>query len=253
MADTTLGTSVAIATASLAPELTVVDGRIIATSIQVAEHFGKRHADVLRAIKNLDCSKDFAERNFALSDFTDSTGRKLPCYRMTRDGFTFLAMGFTGKEAARWKEAYINAFNQMESELLAQASTKNDAVVKLHHALDSAARIGAQVQAEVFGQFMNDADFDMDRWLVWFHHDATADRYKPAIKRIELGAFVCTLRRLADGMSDPAFMHKTEDLAYLAKACLAELERRAVYARQVAVATHQGRTDPSPKQQRMLA
>jgi hypothetical protein len=43
--------------------------------------------------------------------------RKSPAYRMTRDGFTFLCMGFTGAEAARWKEAYINAFNRMEAEL----------------------------------------------------------------------------------------------------------------------------------------
>lgn len=226
MADTlTIGASAAIA--SLAPELTIIEGRITATSLQVSEHFGKRHADVLRAIKNLDCSKEFAERNFALSDFIDSTGRKLPCYRMTRDGFTFLAMGFTGKEAARWKEAYINAFNQMESELLAQATAKTDTEAKLHRALDSAVRIGAQVQGEVLSKFMSDSNFDMERWLLWFHHDESADRYKPAIKRIDPGAFVCTLRRLADGMSDPGFMHKTEDLAYLAKACLAELERRA--------------------------
>ena len=220
-----IGASAAIA--SLAPELTIIEGRITATSLQVSEHFGKRHADVLRAIKNLDCSKEFAERNFALSDFTDSTGRKLPCYRMTRDGFTFLAMGFTGKEAARWKEAYINAFNQMESELLAQATAKTDTEAKLHRALDSAVRIGAQVQGEVLSKFMSDSNFDMERWLPWFHHDESADRYKPAIKRIDSGAFVCTVRRLADNMSDPASMHKTEDLAYLAKACLAELERRA--------------------------
>lgn len=86
-------------------------------SLKVAERFGKRHADVLRSIKNMDCSKVFTQRNFALSEFTDSTGRKLPLFHMTKDGFAFLAMGFTGKEAARWKEAYIGAFNAMSDAL----------------------------------------------------------------------------------------------------------------------------------------
>ncbi len=229
MADITIGTSAAIA--SLAPELTVIDGKITTTSLQVAEHFSKVHRDVVRAIESLECSEDFRLRNFAQSSFEAPMPkggmRTHKSYRMTRDGFTFLAMGFTGKEAARWKEAYINAFNQMESELLAQATAKTDTEAKLHRALDSAVRIGAQVQGEVLSKFMSDSNFDMERWLLWFHHDESADRYKPAIKRIDPGAFVCTLRRLADGMSDPGFMHKTEDLAYLAKACLAELERRA--------------------------
>jgi len=103
------------------PDLSIIEGQVTTTSSQVAEHFGKRHADVIRAIKNLGASQGFTERNFALSDFTDSTGRKLPQYRITRDGFTLLAMGFTGKEAMQWKEAYLDAFNQMEAKLLEQS------------------------------------------------------------------------------------------------------------------------------------
>lgn len=116
MADTTIGTSVAIAT----PDLEIIEGQITTTSQQIAEHFGKRHADVIRAIRKLEAPDDFTERNFALSEFTDSTGRKLPAYRITRDGFTLLAMGFTGKEAMQWKVAYLTAFNKMEQELLAR-------------------------------------------------------------------------------------------------------------------------------------
>ena len=106
---------------SATPDLKIIDGQITTTSNQVAEHFGKRHADVIRAIRKLDAPKEFTERNFALSEFTDSTGRVLPAYRLTRDGFTLLAMGFTGKEAMQWKVAYLTAFNQMEAQLLAQA------------------------------------------------------------------------------------------------------------------------------------
>lgn len=86
-------------------------------SLYVAKFFEKEHRDVLRAIRNLDCSEEFTERNFALSKYKDSTGRKLPCYQMTRDGFVFLAMGFTGKKAAQFKEFYINRFNEMEAQI----------------------------------------------------------------------------------------------------------------------------------------
>ena len=85
----------------------------ITTSILVAEKFERNHRDILRAIKKLDCSSDFTERNFTLSEYEDSTGRKLPMYQMTKDGFIFLVMGFTGSKAAKFKEDYINAFNEM--------------------------------------------------------------------------------------------------------------------------------------------
>jgi len=64
-------------------------------------------------------SEEFTRLNFELSEFRDSTGRKLPMYNITRDDFAMLAMGFTGKEAIRWKGAYINAFNAMERKLRA--------------------------------------------------------------------------------------------------------------------------------------
>ena len=85
----------------------------ITTSILVAEKFERNHRDILRAIKKLDCSSGFTERNFTLSEYEDSTGRKLPMYQMTKDGFIFLVMGFTGSKAAKFKEDYINAFNEM--------------------------------------------------------------------------------------------------------------------------------------------
>ena len=97
-----------------------------ANSLIVAKMFGKNHRDVLRAIKNIDCSEEFAQRNFALSKYKDSTGRKLPCVMMTRDGFTFLAMGFTGKKAAQFKEAYIKRFNEMEKLIFNVVTVRKD-------------------------------------------------------------------------------------------------------------------------------
>ncbi|QIY09445.1 peptidase [Plesiomonas shigelloides] len=101
----------------VAPAITVVNGYPVTTSLAVADYFNKLHKDVLAKITRLECSAEFTERNFTLSEYTDVSGRKLPCYLITRDGFAFLAMGFTGKRAAQFKEAYITAFSAMESAL----------------------------------------------------------------------------------------------------------------------------------------
>lgn len=97
----------------------VENNQVVTTSLKVAEFFNKRHSDVLRAIKNLECTQQFQQRNFALmvemKKLPQGGATKCEYYYLTRDGFTFLAMGFTGKIAAKFKEAYINAFNEMES------------------------------------------------------------------------------------------------------------------------------------------
>ncbi|OKP27570.1 Rha family transcriptional regulator [Serratia fonticola] len=110
--------------AILTPEVTTSNGRVITTSKAVAGYFGKRHDDVLKKIRNLDCSPEFHARNFAemFIDVKIGNGavRQMPTYEITRDGFAFLGMGFTGKKAAQFKENYINAFNKMEAELLSR-------------------------------------------------------------------------------------------------------------------------------------
>lgn len=91
--------------------------RLITTSLKIAEKFGKEHAHVLRDIRDMECSDMFRESNFGLSSYKSAQGKTLPMYEVTRDGFTLLAMGYTGKEAMKFKEDYINAFNTMENEL----------------------------------------------------------------------------------------------------------------------------------------
>jgi len=93
----------------------ITDGQPTANSKAIGDFFCKNHRHVLEAIKNLECSESFRESNFRLSSYRSAQNKILPCYEMTKDGFCFLAMGFTGKEAAKWKEAYISAFNQMEA------------------------------------------------------------------------------------------------------------------------------------------
>ena len=97
--------------------VTLHDGRPVTTSRKIAAKFSKNHRDVVRAIKQLDCSEEFGLRNFAHSSYLNAQGKPLKEYVLTRDGFVFLVMGFTGKAAAKFKEEYIAAFNRMEEAL----------------------------------------------------------------------------------------------------------------------------------------
>lgn len=101
----------------------------VVSSLDIAETFEKRHSDVLRSIESLECSKSFAERNFALSDYKDTTGKSNKMYYITRDGFTLLVMGYTGEKAMKFKEAYINQFNQMEKMLQGKLIEREKGIV----------------------------------------------------------------------------------------------------------------------------
>lgn len=96
------------------------DGKILASSRDVAEKFGKSHNHVIRDIEDIisksDCPNLDSEM-FVESTYQNSRGKTYKCYLMNRDGFSLLAMGFTGKEALQWKLKYIEAFNKMEETL----------------------------------------------------------------------------------------------------------------------------------------
>ncbi|MDR2528591.1 MAG: Rha family transcriptional regulator [Synergistaceae bacterium] len=106
---------------ALALGVTVRDKKISVSSRDVARVFGKRHDNVLRDIQTLDCSKDFHALNFEEMIETVAIGkgasRETPFFQMTKNGFMFLVMGYTGKLAAQFKEAYISEFDRMEAEL----------------------------------------------------------------------------------------------------------------------------------------
>jgi len=99
--------------------VTLQGNQVMTTSLKVAEYFGRNHKNVLRAIKNLECSDDFTKLNFELCFEINylQNNKPQPFYKMTKDGFIFLVMGFTGKAASQIKEAYINAFNWMAEQL----------------------------------------------------------------------------------------------------------------------------------------
>ena len=139
----------------LKPFITERDGVPVTTSRAVAEQFGKSHKHVLEAIDNLTAQlisadqelnepknrlvneeiKDFAELNFTLYEYTDAKGEKRPEYLLTRDGFTLLAMGFTGAKALQFKVAYINAFNRME--MLLRGGLSSNALQSIEHRLQA--------------------------------------------------------------------------------------------------------------------
>ena len=92
-------------------EMTVV------SRLDVAETFGKDHKNILRDIRQLECSDEFRRLNFEQSEYLNEQNHKQPMYYMTRDGFTILVMGYTGEKAMRFKEAYIKQFNAIEKTL----------------------------------------------------------------------------------------------------------------------------------------
>ena len=102
--------------ASIGDLVVLSHGQPMTTSRRVAERFNKLHKDVLKTIKKHLGNKsiaEFTERNFAPSEYTDPTGRKLTEYLMTKDGFSFLVGGFTGDAALHWRISFIAAFNAL--------------------------------------------------------------------------------------------------------------------------------------------
>lgn len=93
--------------------------QIVTTSLKVADKFEKAHKDVLESIRNIQASLSTAEFSalFKESTYKAVNGKSNPMYEMNRDGFSLLAMGFTGEKALKWKLEYIGAFNYMENEL----------------------------------------------------------------------------------------------------------------------------------------
>lgn len=99
------------------------NNEVLTTSILVAEKFGKEHKRVLQDIRELSCSEYFREHNFVLSSYKSLQNKELSMYVMTKDGFTFLVMGYTGETAGRFKEEFINSFNEMEKQIKALTSS----------------------------------------------------------------------------------------------------------------------------------
>ena len=104
--------------------VTSYNGVLVADSLEVADRFGKRHADVLRTIDGLitevatqNCVTNAEPESYFIPSDYQNRGKTYKKYLLTRDGFSLLVMGFTGPAALHWKLLYIEAFNKMEQTL----------------------------------------------------------------------------------------------------------------------------------------
>lgn len=96
------------------------DQQAVTTSLVLAEAFNKNHRDVLEKISSkINSAENSAQykKMFAEATYTDKSGKQNKMYYLNRDGFTFIAMGFTGHKADEFKLKYIDAFNQMEKQI----------------------------------------------------------------------------------------------------------------------------------------
>lgn len=117
----------------------VIDGAVFTNSKAIADTFKKTHRNVLVDIRRLISNDNkFGGHNFLLSSYTSLQNKVLPCYDITRDGFSILAMGFTGREALEWKIKYIQAFNAMEEALLNPKKNESvqDALLEALHYME---------------------------------------------------------------------------------------------------------------------
>ncbi len=124
------------------PMITERNGVPVTTSRAVAEQFGKQHYNVLRDIESTieqlnktEEGRQFGQLNFEESSYINAQNKKQPMIIMTRDGFTLLAMGFTGAKAMQFKVAYINAFNRMET--LLRGGVDAEALQRIERRLDA--------------------------------------------------------------------------------------------------------------------
>lgn len=140
--------------------LSTQNGEPVASSLQIAESFGKEHNHVLRDIKVLleGMPKNGQTPMFYKTEYVhEQNGQTYPMYQMNRDGFSLLVMGFTGKAALEWKLKYIAAFNEMERRIkqpqmtpaaLREAILNPDTVIQLCQQIKAEREKNARLTAE---------------------------------------------------------------------------------------------------------
>lgn len=212
-----------------APTLAVIGGQPTTTSTDVARHFGRRHRDVLRAIENLmaDLPADDRVRNFAhtVEKRTNPSGGtpiESPAYVLTRDGFTLLAMGFTGKRALAFKLAYIDAFNRMEAAIAEATHTPE----RVNLAYAQAQAVAEQAARAAFSAVMagRDADWRGARWL--FCLSPTGE---PKVVPVAPDALVLRMAELPRQVMEPGVGPSNAELVNLAAACNQKLAQRLTH------------------------
>ena len=137
----------------------IENGQAVTNSTTVAKVFGKQHYNVLRDIQEKilpNISEEFNELNFELVNYKDGKGEYRPMYRMTRDGFTMVAMGYTGPKAMQFKERYIQAFNIYEAEAKKRRPNPDD-IVEL---------AATKITSKLFPQFVKTVSATLSKDIV---------------------------------------------------------------------------------------
>lgn len=134
-----------------------IQGKAFTTSQKIADYFGKRHDNVLRKIRQVrdECPDDFAALNFEETDFIDKNGEAQPMFKLTKDGYMLVVMGFTGAAATLIKVRYIQAFNWMADQLHRWSEMGEEA--QHRHAIKVAK---SEVKARIGSQMMNNRKRD---------------------------------------------------------------------------------------------
>jgi Rha family phage regulatory protein len=232
----------------------------MADSRDVATYFDKNHRDVLRNIRELHCTPVFRERNFAPFKINDLSGETTSHVAMTKNGFIFLAMGFTGAKAALFKERYIEAFDVMEAELRHRATAPAAAFAipgNLADALQFAANQARELQRQqdVITTMAPKAEF-VDRFVnsdgFYGYHDAARalgcrpqyfcnwlrGRYchakgalTPFAKFLDEGIFVTRNFTAANGHTGPQFFVTPKGIEFFSTRVPADIRSPATNAK----------------------
>ena len=172
----------------------VVEGRAVTSSFKVAEYFGKKHSDVVRAVDDLIAKNQELQvlRNFARYSETVSLNdkgatRKVPAYWMDRKGFCLLAMGFTGAKALEFKCAFYDQFERMEEAL--RAPSDQSALITTTEQYEIRKTIKSRAKnSSVHYQTVYNALYDY--FKIASYKDLRHDQMKAALALIE----TCTLK-----------------------------------------------------------
>ncbi|HDR15548.1 MAG TPA: hypothetical protein ENN79_08755 [Desulfobacteraceae bacterium] len=207
------------------PVVTIVNNQTTTTSLNVAEVFGKPH---------LDLPDIFRQGNFSQSSYTNTQGKDQPMYNMTRDGFAILVMGFTGKKAMKFKIAYINAFNQMEAEILKQKGiTDHSQALTPAQQREVQSLISERVYSlpdkrEYRSGFRKMYGLIKSEFKVGSYKDLPSDRFDELVRFIEsVNINIPALNQQNTGNDDWTFNHEAREQYPFLKGVVADLNEIA--------------------------
>ncbi len=124
--------------------LSIKNKQTMASSLDVAKAFGKKHKNIIQAIESLKCSKEFSQLNFQPVKYKNKKGEY---YQMTKDGFILLTIDFSGERFSKFRKAYINAFGHMEN-------MQNELIEQQQKAIGEQYRIRGVPRDEVITDFV---------------------------------------------------------------------------------------------------